>query len=327
MIIVTGATGFIGSNLVAELNDRGRSDIVIVDDLGDGTKWRNIAQRQFIDLVFPSELEGLLSKLSKADVVFHLGANSSTTATNGDEIVKSNLRPSMLLWNWCSRTRSRFVYASSAATYGDGSRGFDDDEAPERLAALRPLNLYGWSKHAFDRWALAQANGGTAPVHWAGLKFFNVYGPNEYHKGDMQSLVAKNARIVHDGGAVTLFKSHREGYADGAQLRDFVYVDDCVRVMLWLAGSTAPNGLYNLGTGVARTFHDLVLAIGKALNTEVRIDFREMPMSIRENYQYFTQANISKLRKAGYNERFHSLEEGVSAYVGRYLTTSNYEYR
>ena len=319
MIVVTGAAGFIGSNLVAELNDRGHDDIVLVDRLGSDSKWRNIAKRRFSDFIFPEELEQRLSSMDRADAVFHLGANSSTTATDADEIVKTNFRVSTQLWNWCARTRTPLVYASSAATYGGGTQGFDDTESIEQFEKLRPLNLYGWSKHAFDRWVFARRGAGEAPPFWAGLKFFNVYGPNEYHKGDMQSLVAKNAARIAAGQPITLFKSHRADFADGEQLRDFIYVADCTRAMMWLMESRAQSGLFNLGTGKARSFKDLMLATGKAVGRDVTLDFRDMPEAIRPNYQYFTEAKMEKLRGAGFNGPFHTLEEGVTDYVTKFL--------
>jgi ADP-L-glycero-D-manno-heptose 6-epimerase len=319
VIIVTGATGFIGSNIVADLNAAGRSDIILVDDLGSQAKWKNIAKRRFHDVVLPGELGGLLERLAGGDVVYHMGANSSTTATDGDAILISNFRTSKLLWEWCARTRTPLIYASSAATYGDGARGFDDDQSPEALDALRPLNLYGWSKHAFDKWAVAQSVAGNAPPQWCGLKFFNVYGPNEEHKGDMRSLVSKNAAAVAGGQIIRLFKSHRPDYQDGEQLRDFVYVKDCTKVMLWLAGQPKVSGLFNLGTGQARSFLDLVTAIGAALTVPVHVEYVDMPESIRANYQYFTQAAMRKLREAGYQDAFYGLEEGVADYVNNYL--------
>ena len=323
MIIVTGATGFIGSNILAELNAAGRSDVILVDDLGAQGKWKNIAKRRFQDVVLPAELDALLQKLAGCDVVYHMGANSSTTATDGDAVLISNFRTSKLLWEWCARTRTPLIYASSAATYGDGALGFEDDAAPDALDALRPLNLYGWSKHAFDKWAIAQATTGSAPPQWCGLKFFNVYGPNESHKGDMRSLVSKNTPVVAAGQVIRLFKSHRDEYADGQQLRDFVYVKDCVRVMLWLAGQPKISGLFNLGTGQARSFVDLVEAVGAALDKPVDIEFVDMPESIRANYQYFTEARMTKLREAGYTAPFYSLEEGVADYVQQYLVRSD----
>ncbi len=224
-----------------------------------------------------------------------------------------------LLWEWCARTHTPLIYASSAATYGDGALGFEDDESREALDRLRPLNLYGWSKHAFDQWAVAQSLSGSAPPQWCGLKFFNVYGPNESHKGDMRSLVSKNTAAVASGHTIRLFKSHRPDYRDGQQLRDFVYVKDCTRVMLWLAGQPQINGLYNLGTGSSRSFFDLVTAIGAALQKAVDIEYVDMPESIRANYQYFTEASMQKLRSVGYSAAFYDLEAGVADYVQNYL--------
>lgn len=319
MIIVTGALGFIGSNLVADLNALGKTDLILVDELGRGSKWKNVAKRRFDDIVAPGDLAALLSKLDGCECVYHLGANSSTTAVDGDEIWRSNFRASKTLWEWCSASRTPLIYASSAATYGDGELGFNDDESIEALGQLRPLNLYGWSKHAFDQWAVARASAGLAPPHWCGLKFFNVYGPNESHKGGMRSLVSKNTPHVVAGEPIELFKSYKAGFADGEQLRDFIYVKDCTRVMLWLAAEGAVNGIFNLGTGQARSFLDLVNAIGKALERKVEIEFVEMPEAIRPNYQYFTQARMAKLANAGYTAAFHSLEEGVADYVLEYL--------
>ena len=319
MIIVTGATGFIGSNIVADLNAAGRSDIILVDDLGSQSKWKNIAKRRFQDVVLPGELEGLLGRLSGGDVVYHMGANSSTTAIDGDAILLSNFRTSKTLWEWCARTRTPLIYASSAATYGDGALGFKDDQSLEALDDLRPLNLYGWSKHAFDKWAVAQSEAKNAPPQWCGLKFFNVYGPNESHKGDMRSLVSKNTPPIAQGQVIKLFKSHRSDFRDGQQLRDFVYVKDCTRVMLWLATQPKISGLFNLGTGQARSFVDLVNAIGTALAQPVDVEFVDMPESIRANYQYFTQADMGKLASVGYTEPFFSLEAGVTDYVQKYL--------
>ena len=323
MIIVTGATGFIGSNLVADLNAAGRSDIILVDDLGTEAKWKNIAKRRFEDIVLPVELNALLGKLTGADAVYHMGANSSTTETNGDALLVSNWRTSKSIWEWCAATRTPLLYASSAATYGDGGAGFVDDQSPDALDALRPLNLYGWSKHAFDKWAVAHAEAGHAPPQWCGLKFFNVYGPNENHKGEMRSVVCKNTAAIAQGHTIQLFKSHRPDFADGQQLRDFVYVKDCTRVMLWLAGRPPVSGLFNLGTGTARSFVDLVHAIGAALNQAVTIDFVDMPEYIRANYQYFTRAQMSKLAAAGYDTPFFTLEGGVADYIEGYLVRAD----
>ena len=323
MIIVTGATGFIGSNIVADLNARGRTDVLLVDDLGTQGKWKNIAKRRFLDLVDYRELDRLLPTLKAADAVFHMGANSSTTSTDGDEILRVNLHATMAWWKWCTHTGTPFIYASSAATYGDGHQGFNDDQSPDALDQLAPLNLYGWSKHQFDKWAVERAAEGHAPPQWAGLKFFNVYGPNEYHKGDMRSLVAKNTELIARGETIRLFKSHKEGYADGAQLRDFVYVKDCCAVMMWLLDNRQASGVFNLGTGQARSFVDLMQAIGAALNKPVNIEFVDMPESIRPNYQYFTEARMEKLKAAGFAATFSNLEQGVADYVGQHLVRND----
>ncbi|MDQ6867055.1 MAG: ADP-glyceromanno-heptose 6-epimerase [Pseudomonadota bacterium] len=319
MIIVTGGAGFIGSNLVADLNSAGHDDIVIVDVLGNNAKWRNLAKSRFLDFVFPSELERFLARAPKGRAVFHMGANSSTTAMDADEVFETNFLASTRIWRWCASTRTPLVYASSAATYGDGSRGFDDDQSLEALDQLRPLNLYGWSKHAFDKWVVARAGCGEAPPQWVGLKFFNVYGPNELHKAEMKSLVAKRTPDVQEGGVISLFKSYRPEYADGEQKRDFIYVKDCIAVMLWLLDHPDVSGLFNVGTGEARSFRDLVMAIGSALGTTVSIQYVDMLADIRPNYQYFTRAKISKLREHGYDKPFWSLEAGVADYVRNYF--------
>jgi len=321
MIIITGATGFIGSNLVADLNARGRTDLLLVDDLSTQGKWKNIAKRRFSNLIDYRELDALMKRLpAKADAVFHMGANSSTTSTDGDEILRVNLHSSMFWWDWCTRTGSPLIYASSAATYGDGNKDFNDDQNLDALEKLAPLNLYGWSKHQFDKWAVERAGEGNCPPQWAGMKFFNVYGPNEYHKGDMRSLVAKNTELIARGETVKLFKSHKVGYADGAQVRDFIYVKDCTAVMLWLMDKSNSSGLFNLGTGKARSFVDLMDAIGSALGKNVSIDFVDMPESIRPNYQYFTKANTDKLDSLGGMGLVQSLEEGIFDYVKLYLS-------
>jgi ADP-L-glycero-D-manno-heptose 6-epimerase len=327
MIIITGATGFIGSNLVADLNDRGLTDLLLVDDLGTQGKWKNIAKRRFLDLIDYRDLDTLLKRLpTKAEMVFHMGACSSTTSTDGDEVLRVNLQASMFWWKWCTSTETPLIYASSAATYGDGSQNFNDDQNLEALEKLAPLSLYGWSKHQFDKWAIERASKGNCPPQWSGMKFFNVYGPNEYHKGDMRSLVAKNAALIARGETIKLFKSQKDGYADGAQLRDFIYVKDCTAVMLWLMENSMSIGLLNLGTGKARSFVDLMNALGSALCKKVEIDFVDMPEKIRPNYQYFTEANSEKLNSLGALGLVHSLEDGVFDYVHSYLIKSD-QYR
>ncbi len=321
MIVVTGASGFIGSNIVADLNAAGHTDLLLVDELGTQGKWKNIAKHRFDDIIHFDQTERLAASLGKATAVIHMGADSSTTATDGDAIARMNLRASMAWWNYGVRTGTPVIYASSAATYGDAEHGFDDAQDAASLDRLAPLNLYGWSKHAFDKWATERAARGEAPPQWAGLKFFNVYGPNEYHKGSMRSLVAKNAAVVAAGEPVTLFKSHRPDYADGAQLRDFVYVKDCSSVIMWLLAHPHASGLFNLGTGQPRSFVDLIEGIAKAVGKPADIRFVDMPEAIRPNYQYFTQARMDKLRSAGYSKPFHSLEDGVADYVRNYLLT------
>jgi ADP-L-glycero-D-manno-heptose 6-epimerase len=250
-----------------------------------------------------------------------MGAISSTTEPDTDLIFKTNYKLSRQLWTWCSDHRARFIYASSAATYGDGRAGFDDDESVEALARLRPLNAYGWSKHLFDRFVAREvARGGATPKQWAGLKFFNVYGPNEYHKGTMKSVIAQIYPKASAGEAVTLFKSHNPQYADGGQMRDFVYVKDCVDVVAWLLENANVRGLYNLGTGKARTFLDLTRAVFAALNRRPLLNFVDTPEDIRPKYQYYTQARMERLRTAGYTTAFTPLEDGVSDYVQRYLS-------
>ncbi|RXG97672.1 ADP-glyceromanno-heptose 6-epimerase [Bradyrhizobium zhanjiangense] len=319
MLLVTGGAGFIGSNVVAALNEAGRSDVVVCDLLGSDGKWRNLAKRQLVDIVPPAELEDWL-KGRKLDAMIHLGAISETTATDGDLVIETNFRLSMRLLDWCTANAVPFTYASSAATYGDGTDGFDDDASLPALKKLRPMNLYGWSKHLFDL-TVAQrvANGDRLPPQWAGLKFFNVFGPNEYHKGSMMSVLARRFDDVKAGRVVQLFKSHREGIEDGDQRRDFIYVDDVVRVVMWLLATPSVSGLFNVGTGKARSFKDLMLAAYAALGKRPNIEYIDMPEAIRGSYQYFTQSKVDRLHRAGYNGGFTTLEDAVKAYVGDYL--------
>lgn len=321
MILVTGGAGFIGSNIVAALCERGDDDIVVCDWLGEGDQWRNLAKHEVADFVAPEEvLEFLRATAGQVDAVVHMGAISSTTEHDVDLIIDSNFKLSLALWEWCAENNTRFIYASSAATYGDGTGGFDDDGSVDGLSNLRPLNPYGWSKQLFDRRvARLVSRGAPAPSQWAGLKFFNVYGPNEYHKGSMKSVVAQIFPDVVEGKPVKLFKSHRDDYGDGEQQRDFIYVRDCVDVVLWLLDHPNVSGLYNLGTGTARTFLDLAHAVYQAMSFEPQVTFFDMPEEIRGRYQYFTEASMARLRAAGYDRPFTSLEEGVADYVRTYL--------
>ena len=323
MILVTGGAGFIGSNLVAALAARGE-EIAVCDRMCGDERWRNLAKHEIADLVAPEAMMAWLARAPRIEAVFHLGANSSTTERDVESIAETNIRPSLALWNWCTETQTRLIYASSAATYGDGSQGFGDDATPEALARLRPLNAYGWSKHVVDRRvARSVARGKPRPPQWAALKFFNVYGPNEYHKGAMKSVIAQNFAPVRAGQPVRLFKSGRPDYADGGQLRDFIYVRDCIDVMLWLFDRPGVSGLYNLGTGKARSWLDLASALFKATGREPAIAFIPMPDEIAAKYQYFTEAPMAKLRSAGYGAAFTTLEDGVADYVTRYLAADD----
>jgi ADP-L-glycero-D-manno-heptose 6-epimerase len=320
MLVITGGGGFIGSVLAWALNEAGRADLVIVDRFGHDEKWRNLAKRDFFEIV---PIEGMPAWLGhyggEVEGVFHLGANASTTETDADLVIDTNLNSSIGLWRWCAAHQVPLIYASSAATYGDGAQGFDDAGGVTEFKQLRPMNLYGWSKHAFDLWALREAAKGHAPPSWYGLKFFNVFGPNEYHKGEMMSLVAKNHAKIAGGETIRLFKSHREGIADGEQSRDFVYVKDCAAVMLWLGRQRPASGIYNLGTGTAKSFRALMEATGAVCGGPPKIDYIDTPPEIRSNYQYKTEARMERLRALGYNAPFTPLEEAVEDFVVNYL--------
>lgn len=319
MLLVTGGAGFIGSNVVAALNDAGRADVVVCDVLGHDGKWRNLAKRQLADFVPPAELMAWLQG-RRLDAVIHMGAISETTATDGDLVIDTNFRFSLKLLDWCTANATPFIYASSAATYGDGAQGFHDDATVAALKTLRPMNLYGWSKHLFDMALLERFEAADKmPPQWAGLKFFNVFGPNEYHKGTMASVLARRFDDVRAGRTVQLFKSHRDGIADGDQRRDFIYVDDVVSVIMWLLSRRSVSGVFNVGTGAARSFRDLMLAAYAALGTSPNIEYIDMPEQIRGSYQYFTEAKVDRLHAAGYNGGFTPLEDAVAAYVGGFL--------
>ena len=325
MIVITGGAGFIGSNLAAALEERGERDIVVCDRLGQDGKWRTIAKRELAALVAPEELLQFLDEQAReVSTVFHLGAISSTTETDADLIVRTNFTLSQRLWDWCAETETRLVYASSAATYGDGSAGFEDNGSTAALARLRPLNAYGWSKHLFDRRvARLIEHNKRPPPQWAGLKFFNVYGPNEHHKGAMKSVVAQIYPRAAKGETARLFRSHRADVPDGGQKRDFVYVRDCVDMMLWLYDHPEVSGLFNIGSGTARSFADLAAAVFRALGQEPRIEFVDTPPEIRDKYQYFTEARMDRLRAAGYTTPPTTLEDGVRDYVQRYLAAAD----
>ncbi len=317
LIVVTGGAGFIGSCIVNELTGAG-SRVVVADRLRSGGKWRNIAGARLYDLICPDVLFAWLDRhRDEIAAIIHMGAVSTTHETDIDRYVANNVRLSLDLWTWCTTHPTRLIYASSAATYGDGAAGFADDQSPAALAALRPLNAYGWSKHLVDRRVADEvAHGPALPPQWAGLKFFNVYGANETHKGPMQSMVSKILPMVRSGQEVNLFKSYHPGYADGEQLRDFVYVKDCVAVVRWLLDNPAVSGLFNVGSGVARSFADLVGAVCTVIGCPPRIRFVDTPPTLRNQYQYFTQAEMTKLRAAGFAGAFHSLEDGVRDFIG-----------
>jgi ADP-L-glycero-D-manno-heptose 6-epimerase len=323
MLLVTGGAGFIGSNVVAALNDAGRADIAVCDVLGHDGKWRNLAKRQLVDIVPPAELPDWL-KGRRLDAIIHLGAISETTATDGDLVIETNFRLSMRLLDWCTANTTPFIYASSASTYGDGAQGFRDDQSISALKTLRPMNLYGWSKHLFDMAVAERAGRGEKlPPQWAGLKFFNVFGPNEYHKGTMMSVLAQRFDDIRTGRPVQLFKSHRDGIADGDQRRDFIYVDDAVRVMMWLMATPDVSGIFNVGTGKARSFGDLMVSAYAALGTKPNIRYVDMPEAIRGSYQYFTQSDVGRLQRAGYNGGFTALEDAVGTYVKGFLDSAD----
>jgi ADP-L-glycero-D-manno-heptose 6-epimerase len=325
VIVITGGAGFIGSNLVAALEERGEPDLVVCDHLGSDGKWRNIGKRELAAIVPPAALLDFLDEHGREiNIVFHLGAISSTTEKDADLIAATNFTLSQRLWEWAAASETRLIYASSAATYGDGEAGFDDDFSAAALARLRPLNAYGWSKHLFDRRvARLLEHHGQRPAQWAGLKFFNVYGPNEYHKGTMQSVAVQIYRRAVNGEAARLFRSHRDGIPDGGQKRDFVYVRDAVDMMLWLYDHPAVNGLFNIGSGTARSFADLAQAVFRAMGREPRIDYVDTPVEIRDKYQYFTEARMDRLRAAGYDKPPTALEVGVADYVQRYLAAAD----
>jgi ADP-L-glycero-D-manno-heptose 6-epimerase len=324
MYVVTGGAGFIGSHIVAALAAHG-AEVVVVDWFRSDERWRNVAKHDIAAVVAPEDFPAwLLRNGAGVEAVIHMGAISATTETDVDLIVTNNVRSTLTLFDWCTEAKVPLIFASSAATYGDGAGGFDDEFSCEALAQLRPLNAYGWSKHVVDRRiARLTAQARALPPQWVGFKFFNVYGPNEYHKGSMQSVIAKNYAQIMRAEPLRLFRSYRPDYPDGGQLRDFVYVQDCVDVILWCLDHPQVSGLFNLGTGKARTWLDLATALFHAAEQPSAIEFVDMPPPLREKYQYFTEARMSRLRSVGYDRPFTSLEEGIARYVRNYLATDD----
>lgn len=315
MIVVTGAAGFIGSNVVTSLNNRNYRDIVLVDDFSRKDRERNYVSKKYTAMVDRKYLYEWLEENHRfVQVVLHMGARTDTAEFNWNTFEELNLGYSKKIWEVCVEYGLPLVYASSAATYGLGELGYDDDHRV--IPSLKPLNAYGRSKNEFDKWALQQVR---KPFFWAGLKFFNVYGPNEYHKGRMASVVFHAFRQISETGRMKLFRSHHPEFEDGEQARDFIYVEDVVDVILFMMEQRPASGIYNLGTGEARTFRDLVEATFDAMDLDPKIEFIDTPEDIRDKYQYFTEAKMGKLRSAGYKEPFTSLEDGVETYVRNYL--------
>ncbi len=327
VIVVTGAAGFIGSCMVGFLNKKGFENLVLVDEFNRENKKENLKGKSFLQQIDRNVFfEWLDDSANKIDYVFHLGARTDTTEFDYTIHEKWNVIFSKNIWNYCTQKNIPLVYASSAATYGSGEFGYKDDHAIAEK--LEPLNPYGVSKNEFDKWVLMETKtplrGAGGPPFWAGMKFFNVFGPNEYHKGRMASVIFHSFNQIIATGKVKLFKSHKEAFRDGEQLRDFIYVEDVLNVCFWMMENKPVSGLYNLGTGKARTFKDLVLSIFKSLQIEPVIEFIETPEDIRDKYQYFTEADMKKLRDAGYDEEFFSLEKSVDTYVQQYLFKKAY---
>lgn len=320
MIVVTGGAGFIGSAIIWKLNKLGESNILVVDELGKDEKWKNLTGLNYYDFIHKDDFINQINNRAGFGIkaIIHMGANSSTTERDADHLLKNNYEYTKKLAQFSINNNIRFIYASSAATYGDGSYGFVDDEGI--IQNLRPLNMYGYSKNLFDIWALKE----NLLNKIVGLKYFNVYGPNEYHKGDMRSVVHKAYEQILAAGNVKLFKSLNPDYKDGEQMRDFVYVKDAVDMTLFFLDKKDKNGLFNVGSGKARTWNDLVSAIFKAVNKSVNIEYIDLPQHLAEKYQYLTEAKLDKIKKAGYSNSISSLEDGVTDYVKNYLMKNNH---
>lgn len=331
MIIITGGAGFIGSNLIAGLERLGVRDIVVCDTLGDDDKWRNLAKREFRDFVCPENLFYFLEENEdKIEMIYHLGAISETTENDADLVIHNNFVLSRELWKWCANKDKRFVYASSYSVYGDGETeiAFKDDDSPDALKKLVPMNSYGWSKLLFDKRVarlkeIEGEHGESLPKQWAGLRFFNVYGPNEYHKIENSSVATQLYPQISANAAAKLFKSYHPNYKDGEQVRDFVWIGDCIDVLLWFYQNPDKRGLFNVGTGQGRSFNDLAKALFDATGKISKIAYVDMPEGLKEAYQYYTQADVSKLREAGYTKEFTSLEEGIKLYVKEYISKAD----
>ena len=320
MIVITGGAGFIGSAIAWRINNQGKDDIIIVDELGHTEKWKNLVTLNYQDFINKDEFIKQIESGVKLGIeaIIHMGANSSTTEKDADYLINNNYEYTKKLAKYCVENNIRFIYASSAATYGDGSLGFNDEE--KICQSLRPLNMYGYSKNLFDVWAIKY--GIIDKI--VGLKYFNVFGPNEYHKSDMRSVVHKAFEQIKSTGKVELFKSRNPNYKDGEQKRDFIYVKDAVDMTLFFLEKKNKNGIYNIGSGKARTWNDLVTAIFKALNKPVKIEYIELPEYLVEKYQYFTEARIDKIKKAGYPHPITSLEDGVTDYVKSFLLSGKH---
>lgn len=327
-ILVTGGAGFIGSNIAGALADHTDYRVVVSDMFASTEKWRNLSKHPIFEIITPGDMFHWLDTHRRdLSAIIHMGAVSSTTERDVDLILENNFTLSCALWRWATDNEKRFIYASSAATYGDGSAGFKDEIEIGALRKLRPMNAYGWSKHLFDQFvSMATSGSDKVPTQWAGLKFFNVYGPNEYHKDDQRSVVNQIFPHAQYGRPVKLFKSYNPNYKDGGQLRDFVYVKDCVKVVAWLLANPHISGLFNIGTGQARSFEDLALATFAAVGKPPSIHYIDMPESLRPKYQYRTEANMDRLRAAGYTEKFASIEDGIKDYAHHYLLKDDQYY-